>query len=133
MDYILRKIETQLYDFIASSDKHKDVLLIEGARQVGKSTVVEYVISQFAIKTIIINLEKDRLFRLKIDQCREFSEFEDLLKLSFGFDPAMQGILFIDESQESMVLGQFVRFMKESWPYITTILTGSTLSWFNYC
>ena len=55
-------------------------------------------------------------FRLKIDECREFVEFEELLRLSFGFDPVAGNILFIDESQESMALGQFVRFMKESWP-----------------
>jgi predicted AAA+ superfamily ATPase len=89
---------------------------------------VEHVISRFSMKTIIINLEKDRLFRLKIDECRQFSEFEDLLRISYGFDPAAGGILFIDESQESMVLGQFVRFMKESWPRTTSILSGSTLS-----
>ncbi len=128
MTYIPRNIESELYDFIDSSDEHKDVLLVEGARQVGKSTLVEHVISRFAAKTIIINLEKDRLFRLKIDECRQFSEFEELLRISFGFDPSESGILFIDESQESMVVGQFVRFMKESWPRTTSILSGSTLS-----
>lgn len=128
MTYIPRNIETKLHEFIESSDKHKDVLLVEGARQVGKSTVVEHVINRFKVKKVIINLEKDRLFRLKIDGCRQFSEFEDLLRLTFDFDPKSKGLLFIDESQESMVLGQFVRFMKESWPYTTTILTGSTLS-----
>ncbi len=128
MNYITRNIETQLHRFIDSPDKHKNVLLVEGARQVGKSTVVEHVINQFPIKKIIINLEKDRLFRLKLDKCRQFSEFEDLLQITFDFNPAVKSILFIDESQESMLLGQFVRFMKESWPDTATILTGSTLS-----
>lgn len=128
MIYITRNIELELYGFINSLAEHKDVLLVEGARQVGKSTVLEHVISRFPKEKIIINLEKDRLFRLKIDECRQFSEFEDLLRISFGFDPAKGGILFIDESQESMVLGRFVRFMKESWPRTTTILSGSTLA-----
>jgi predicted AAA+ superfamily ATPase len=128
MNYIPRNIESALYDFVVSVDRHKDVLLVEGARQVGKTTVVEHVLSRLSLKKIIINLEKDRLFRLRIDECRQFSEFEDLLRLSFSFDPTERNILFIDESQESLVLGQFVRFMKESWPLTTTILSGSTLA-----
>ncbi len=128
MAYIYRNIEPELYEFINSPAEYKKVLLVEGARQVGKSTLVEHVISRFSVKTIAVNLEKDRLFRLKIDECRQFSEFEDLLRISFNFDPAAGGILFIDESQESLVLGQFVRFMKESWPRTTSILSGSSLS-----
>ena len=50
MNYITRNIETRLHRFIDSPDKHKNVLLVEGARQVGKSTVVEHVINQFPIK-----------------------------------------------------------------------------------
>ncbi|MCD4676850.1 MAG: hypothetical protein K8S18_12785 [Desulfobacula sp.] len=75
MTYIPRNIEPELYGFIKSLDEHKDVLLVEGARQVGKSTVVEHVISQFPVGKTIINLEKGRLFRLKIDECKQFSEF----------------------------------------------------------
>jgi len=54
----------------ASLAEHKDVLLVGGARQVGKTTVVEHVISRFPKEKIIINLEKDRLFRLRIDECK---------------------------------------------------------------
>jgi len=50
MTYIPRNIETELYKFIASPGKHKDILLVDGARQVGKSTVVEHVINQFSKK-----------------------------------------------------------------------------------
>ena len=128
MVYVPRNIESELYKFAVSPKKHKDVLLVEGARQVGKSTLVEHVISRLPVKIISINLERDRLFRLKIDECQEFSEFEDLLRISYGFDPAAENVLFIDESQESLILGQFVRFMKESWPRTTSILSGSTLS-----
>jgi len=39
MTYISRNIETELYKFIASPDRHKDILLVEGACQVGKSEV----------------------------------------------------------------------------------------------
>jgi uncharacterized protein len=117
-----------LYKFINSADEHKQVLLVEGARQVGKSTLIEHVISKFSKKLIIINLEKDRLFRMKLDECQDFVEFEDLLRISFAFEPGEDSILFIDESQESLVLGSFVRFMKESWPRTTSILSGSTLS-----
>jgi len=128
MEYVRRNLEYELQQHVISQEENKDVLLVEGARQVGKSTLVEYVIDRIPVEKIIINLERDRLFRMKIDECREFSEFEDLLRVSFGFDPEAGGILFVDESQESLVLGQFVRFMKESWRRTTTILSGSTLS-----
>ena len=95
MKYINRNIESKLQGMIAAADPYKDVLLVEGARQVGKTTLIDHLLKSETAKKIIINLERDRLFRMKIDECREFSEFEELLRLSFGFDPAEKTILFI--------------------------------------
>lgn len=46
---------------------------------------------------------------------------------TFFWSRAPASILFIDEAQESMALGRFVRFMKEDRPCATVILSGSTL------
>jgi len=53
--------------------------------------------------------------------------FSNLLRNRIGFDEDGDAILFIDEAQESLNLGRFVRFMKENWSRATVILSGSTL------
>ena len=93
----------------------------------GKTSLVDRVLSSLEIPRITINLERDALVRSRIDQTREFAEFEELLRDEFEFDPAVETILFIDEAQESQRLGHYVRFFKESWPATRSILTGSTL------
>ena len=107
---------------------NKNVLLVEGARQVGKSSLVRQALEKCNRKYFALNLEKETLLRRFIDDCEEFNEFNQLLRDRIGFDGNSGHILFIDEAQESRKLGQFVRFMKEDWRNSTVILTGSTLS-----
>lgn len=104
------------------------MILVEGARQVGKSRLVEHLLSSVRCPSTQLNLEVDARLRSQIDACQEFGEFQDLLEDRLGFDPRQRSVLYIDEAQESLILGQFVRSMKERWPKTTTILTGSTLS-----
>jgi len=114
--------------FIESEEIHKDVLLIEGARQVGKTMLVEHALERAARTRHSVNLERDSLLRSRIDEAQEFRSFTQLLHDRLGFDPEAGHILFIDEAQESLTLGRHVRFMKEEWPHATVIITGSTLS-----
>ncbi|MHB9139625.1 MAG: ATP-binding protein [Victivallaceae bacterium] len=107
---------------------NKNVLLVEGARQVGKSSLVRHALENCNRKYFAFNLEKETLLRRFIDDCEEFNEFNQLLRDRVGFKGDSGHILFIDEAQESRKLGQFVRFMKEEWRNSTVILTGSTLS-----
>jgi len=128
MNYVPREIEPELKRLIDSTEEHKNVILVDGARQVGKSRLVERVLQSNQAKKIEINLEVDSLVRSKIDECLQFNEFYDLLVDEFGLDPNRKTIIYIDEAQESMKLGGFVRSMKEQWPRVTVILTGSSLS-----
>jgi predicted AAA+ superfamily ATPase len=125
--YTPRKQDARLKAFLESCTPHKNVLLVEGARQVGKTWLVEHALSQIKKRSVAINLERDRLMRSLIDACGEFQEFEELLRDRLGFDGEGGQILFIDEAQESANLGQYVRFMKEQWPQATVVLTGSSL------
>ena len=125
--YTGRRSERALERFIADPMPHKPVLLVEGARQVGKTTLVEHVLAGSAKPTVRINLERDSLDRMAFDECRDFAAFQDLLLDRHGLRPNADQILFIDEAQESRTLGGFVRFMKEEWPRATVILSGSTL------
>ncbi|MBD3343814.1 MAG: AAA family ATPase [Chitinivibrionales bacterium] len=127
MKYINRVQEKALRGFLNSSERNKNVLLVEGARQVGKTTLVEYCLKKVKVPEISLNLDFHKRIRNKIDLCSEFGDFELILMDEIGFDPEKESILFIDEAQESEKLGSFVRFMKEKWDHTIVILSGSTL------
>lgn len=128
MSYVSRSTDKDIGDFIADARAHKNVLLVEGARQVGKSFMVAHALRVSSKRFFSLNLEKETRLRSLIDECREFKDFEQLLRDRIGFDGGADQVLFFDEAQESRRLGEFVRFMKEDWPRATVILSGSTLS-----
>lgn len=128
MQYFPRLLDKDILSFIEETQEHKNILLVEGARQVGKSFLVEQALRKCSKKWFSVNLEKENRLRSGIDACQEFKEFEQLLRDRIGFDGFADQVLFLDEAQESLKLGQFVRFMKEDWPKATVILSGSTLS-----
>ncbi len=122
-----RDIDIQsLLDF---STQESSVLIVEGARQVGKTYFLNNLMSQdiFSGKPVIkIDLEREKNFRAKIDSTADFDEFTLLLRGQKGLTDG--AILFIDEAQESERLGEYVRYMKESWANVKTILTGSSMT-----
>jgi predicted AAA+ superfamily ATPase len=129
MPHLIRRIqEPVLSAFLKDPAPNKDVLLVEGARQTGKTTLVEQSLAAQRVPVLSVNLEKQVRLRGHIDACEEFSEFEEVLADHLGFDRTKRSILFLDESQESSKLGSFVRFMKETWEKTSVILSGSTLT-----
>ncbi len=126
--YVKRLKDVEILNFIKRADEHKNVLLVEGARQVGKTELTRHAIARSGKQQISVNLEKDSLLRSLIDNCDSFDAFTRLLRDRLDFHPDVDAVLFIDEAQESMHLGSFVRFMKEDWRRSTVILSGSTLS-----
>ncbi len=106
------------------------VLLVSGARQVGKTTLVTSFAEELkqSRKVISINLETDRLFLHRLDQVRSFADFIELMILDFDFDDSQPQLLVIDEAQESTQLGSFVRQLKEDLKKTVTILTGSSMT-----
>lgn len=120
-----RPIFSKILDFIDKTKTHS-VLLIKGARQVGKTYAIDAVLDRIALPSIRLNLEKDLVFRDKINKCMEFDDFTFLLKSELGFKPDEMQVVFIDEVQESDKIGQFIRFMKEEWKNTKVILSGSS-------
>ena len=127
IEYVPRGLDGHIASFLDDGSSHKPVLLVEGARQVGKTSAVLHALDRTGRTSVQLNLERDALARSEIDACREFSEFSELLADRHGFAGRAGDILFIDEAQESRCLGGFVRFMKEEWEQATVILSGSTL------
>lgn len=113
-----------LQNYLKENEKENQVLLVQGARQVGKSTLITEELS--SIPHLAFNLETDRITRAEIDATKNFNEFTLFLKTKFNFQPGQT--LFIDEVQESSQIGNYVREMKEVWKTSKVILTGSSIN-----
>lgn len=124
-----RNIHYILENFLRDSETESGVLLVEGARQVGKTYLVEDVLKERASDRIIsINLEKEKDLKLEIDETRTFAEFSKWLEFRKGFKNDTAFAVFIDEAQESRRLGAYVLSMKEDWKKTRVILTGSSMT-----
>ncbi len=121
----LRNKSSYLIDFINDQSPNKPVMILAGARQVGKTTLIEQVLQ--GKPYLSLNLEKNPSYAEAIDRCRDFAEWEDYLREEHQFKPQSR-ILVIDEAQQSRKLGSFVRFMKEEWKEATVIMTGSVIN-----
>lgn len=126
--YVFRDIEHDLEQEIEHRGSYNNVILIEGPRQVGKTTLVEKTLGQLKHPCQKFNLEASPDLAHKIDACPNFERFTEFVEVVLGFPIGEDKILFLDEAQESTKLGQFVRFMKEEWPRTLVILSGSIMS-----
>jgi len=106
--------------------KHRKPLILRGARQVGKTTLIR-MFSETYVKSIILNLEnsKDRVFFEKTDNIKEIVES---IFLSHNIEPDNETVLlFIDEIQESPDAIRQLRYFYEEYPQIHVIAAGSLL------
>lgn len=109
------------------NQKTRKPLLIRGARQVGKTTLVRMVAQQLGVKLVEINLEKPWSFvgtftALNPRRTVEAIEFE----LNLDIDPD-QTILFFDEAQACPSVLPLLRYFYEEAPEYRVITTGSLL------
>jgi len=126
---ITRHYQTQLMEAVNGRAFPKNVILLEGARQVGKTTLLSQVAKEYQHSEVItLNLEEDRVLREKIDTSSSFDEFTKLLRDQYLLNPSEPQLLIIDEAQESDLLGSYLRFMKEKWEKTTVILSGSSMT-----
>lgn len=126
--YVLRDIQWDLEQLLANRRTTNNVILIEGPRQVGKTTLVRETLKALQQIYVEFNLERQPEIAHKIDACDNFQAFTQLVETVLAFPLDGTKVLFIDEAQESAQLGQFVRFMKEEWRDTLVILSGSSMS-----
>lgn len=120
-----RKILTDLEKW-RTSDSRKP-MIIRGARQVGKTTVVNEFGKQFK-QYIYINLEQKKYQ----DLFQEYDGIEELTSKLFlmnkmNLSLKKDTLLFIDEIQEVPKAINFLRYFKEELPELPVIAAGSML------
>jgi len=120
---IKRNIYKKLLEW--KSSKARKPLLIRGARQVGKTTLIRDFSKEFP-NYIELNLERERDCNLfKID---DVSKIIDAAYLFKGITPDNKPtLLFIDEIQESPKAIQQLRYFYEDRPELFVIAAGSLL------
>ncbi len=121
-----REIYEKLEDW-KKEENHKPLMIL-GARQVGKTYIVDTFCQENYVNYVSVNLfeRKDivELYDLKIPSEEKFVK----LKVLLGVDlEAENTILFIDEIQESEDLISELKFFYEKHPNLNRICAGSLL------
>lgn len=122
---IVRKIIREMQKW--SNRSNRKPLILRGARQVGKTTVVDMFAKEFR-QYIYLNLE------LPADQepFVSFTDMETLVQALFflknkRYDHKEQTLIFIDEIQEVPEAMNILRYFYEQMPEIRVIAAGSLL------
>jgi predicted AAA+ superfamily ATPase len=102
-------------------------LIIRGARQVGKTTLIKSFAEEYEYK-ILLNLEKSSDKQI-FDEFDDIKSIVDVLLLKFNVtSEKINGmLLFIDEIQESPKAIKLLRYFYEDFPQIHVIAAGSLL------
>lgn len=125
MNYLNRDIERQLNIWKDEPDRFP--LLIRGARQVGKSSLVRQFGKKFQY-FIELNLELNPEFRKVFEENLDSHRICDELALIYN-TPIEPGktLLFIDEIQGCLAAISSLRFFYEQYPKLHVIAAGSLL------
>jgi Predicted ATPase (AAA+ superfamily) len=107
--------------------KERKVLLVRGARQVGKTHIVRELGKTFEY-FIEVNLEEDERVRSLFENNMGVVDLCNALAAYYG-TPIQAGrtLLFIDEIQASVKAVGFLRFFKEKTPGLHVVAAGSLL------
>jgi len=107
--------------------KVRKPLIVRGARQVGKTTLINQFSNQFE-EYIYLNLEK-------AEDKNIFSQSKNIAKLveaiffnkNKKYSKNLKTLIFIDEIQESPIAIEMLRYFYEDFPHIYVIAAGSLL------
>lgn len=111
--YIPRLLTTTIIDKLTSSKKG---IIIYGARQVGKTTLVNEIIKKLNLRTLIINGDQSRF--IDIITSRDLTKIQSLLS---GYD-----MVFVDEAQRIPEIGINLKIILDNLLNIKVVVTGSS-------
>ncbi len=123
--YLRRKIDSELV--IWKESNHRKPLLLRGARQVGKSSVVRNFAEQFE-NFVEINFEENPSFKKIFENGLNPKEICELLSVATNI-PIEVGktLLFFDEIQSCIPAISSLRYFYEKMPDLHLIAAGSLL------
>ncbi|MDO8611016.1 MAG: ATP-binding protein [bacterium] len=111
--YIHRLLTITILEKLTSSKKG---IVIYGARQVGKTTLVNEVIKKLNLNTLIINGDQSRY--IDILTSRDLTKIKNLVS---GYE-----MLFVDEAQRIPEIGINLKIILDNLPNLKVIITGSS-------
>jgi len=125
--YLTRTYESDLAIWLQK--RGRKPLVIRGARQTGKSTLVREFARKFDYELIEINLEESVSFLRPAFERGSFDEIVTSLERAGGqsLRSSQQKILFLDEIQAIPMALQALRYFYEKLPELAVIAAGSTL------
>lgn len=110
---IPRELQHRILDKLMHSDK---VVIVYGARQVGKTTLSQEILSQ--MKGKILRINADQQLHHDVLASRDLSMLKGLVS---GYD-----VLFIDEAQRIPDIGINLKIMHDEIPDLRILVTGSS-------
>lgn len=110
--YIHRELENEILDKLTNSNKG---IVIYGARQVGKTSLVNHLITKLGLKTLIISGDQSKYMEIITSR-----DLDKLTRLVAGYQ-----LLFIDEAQRISEIGINLKIILDNLPDLKVIVTGS--------
>lgn len=110
---IPRYIEKNIIHRLKQSDK---IIILYGARQVGKTTLIETILKKRFGKILEINADQ-----IKYREILSSTDLNQIKRLVSGYD-----LLFIDEAQQVPDIGLNLKIIKDNIPELKIIATGSS-------
>ena len=111
--YITRKIEEEIISHLQTQN---DILVIYGARQVGKTTLVKKVLEKISFKSLQVNAEE--LKHQLVFSSRDLAMMQSVVE---GYE-----LVFIDEAQSIENIGVNIKILHDALPNLKIILSGSS-------
>lgn len=122
--HIRRDIEPAIIAQLSSSEDQ--FLLLSGARQTGKTAILEQIAA--GRPTLLLNLWDETREIQALRSAATLEQFTQYLSAFYQFTPGTGTLLIIDEAQGSPHLGKFLMQMHRTWKGQRVIFSGSLLS-----
>ena len=113
-----RRIVDKIIDYL----KSKEVIVIYGARQVGKTFLLKYLIKNHLKNVFYFDLELPNLLEL----CNQGAESVFKYLIQKGADEKQRVFLVIDEIQYMEDPSKFLKIMHDNYPNIKLLVSGSS-------
>ena len=115
---------TDLNEWVSRASRKP--LIIRGARQVGKSTLVRMFAKENSLELFEFNFEIDKLKTLEREEF-DLQALIDEIQIKAKKNLTERSLIFFDEIQESPKLLKLLRYFYENYPDLKIIAAGSLL------